>query len=174
MKSTPNAETDLGHRGIPSLDFLHVGNVAQGVCQALKERTQHHGEVLWAGRLWRCAQHLPGTHLHQVKNLPSPEAHTYPEHDDRHAFPDGDTGGADATPGCASSGRRERRPFRVPSLCMAVASLALHALIRYPCRFPVQATRCVFRRCTTAAVPTSPSSGPTSALRAALRSYKVV
>jgi hypothetical protein len=45
------------------------------------------------------------------------------EHGDRHALPYGDTGGADSTPACESSGRRERMPFRVPSLCMAVCSL---------------------------------------------------
>ena len=86
----------------------------------------------------------------------------------------GATGGPDTTPVCESSGRREPRPCRVPSLYIAVCPLALHALSRYPFRFPVQVTRCVFSRCMNAAVKTSSSSGPTSALRAALRSYRVV
>ena len=93
---------------------------------------------------------------------------------DRQTLHYGATGGADTTPVCESSGRRERRPCRVPSLYMAVCPLALHALSRYPFRFPVQVTRCVFSRCMNAAVKTSSSSGPTSALRAALRSYRVV
>src|SRR5207247_10989781 len=45
---------------------------------------------------------------------------------------------------------------------------------RYPRRSPLQVTRCVFRRCTTVAVNTSSSSGPTSALRVAIRLYRVV
>ena len=127
-----------------------------------------------AGTLWRFVRHLPGTRPHLGKKLPSPEAHAYPEHKDRHTLPYGATGGADATPVGESSGRRELRPCRVPSLYMAVCPLVLHALSRYPFRFPVQMTRCVFSRCMNAAVTTSSSSGPTSALRAALRSYRVV
>jgi hypothetical protein len=57
---------------------------------------------------------------------------------------------------------------------MAICPLALDALSRYPFKLPVQVTRCVFSRCMNAAVTTSSSSGPTSALRAALRSYRVV
>ena len=107
---------------------------------------------------------------HPVKKLSSPGARAYPEHEDRHTRPYGATGGADTTPVCESSGRRERRPCRVPSLYMAVCPLALHALSRYPFRFPVQVTWCVCSMCMTAAVTTSSSSAPTSALRAALRS----
>src|SRR5439155_10620824 len=117
---------------------------------------------------------LLGTRLQLVKHLPSPEARAYPEHEDRHTLLYGATGGADTTPVFEASGRRERRPCRGPSLCMAVCPLALHALSRYPVRFPVQVIRCVLSRCMTAAVTTSASSGPTSALRAALRSYRVV
>ena len=127
-----------------------------------------------AGRLWRFVRHLLGTRPHLGKKLASPGARAYPEHEDRHTLPYGVTGCADTTPVCESSGRRERRPCRVPSLCMAVCPLALHALSRYPFRFPMQVTRCVFSRCMNAAVTTSSSSGPTSALRAALRSYRVV
>jgi hypothetical protein len=131
----------------------------------------------WAGRaggLWRFVRHLLGTCPHLVKKLSSPGARAYPEHEDRHTLHYSATGCADTTPVCESSGRRERRPCRVPSLCIAVCPLSLHALSRYPFRFPVQVTRCVFSRCMTAAVKTSSSSGPTSALRAALRSYRVV
>ena len=40
MKSTPNAEPDLGHSGVPSRDVLPVCHGAQGVYQARKARTQ--------------------------------------------------------------------------------------------------------------------------------------
>jgi len=78
------------------------------------------------------------------------------------------------TPVCEPSGCRECMPFRILSLRMAVYLPSMGRSQPVSPRVPGVGDPCVCRRCTTAAVKTFSSSGPTSALRVASRSYRVV